>query len=110
MTSKASCPLPCSAHLTVVCSVHCDGLTNHHGNEVGVAVESFIQGADGADAVADFCGIACSPKYSAACKQHSGGQLQRLSYSLSGEALELVLDELSLDNYSVTCGMNLKLK
>lgn len=66
MTSKASCSLPCSAHLAVVCSVHCHGLTNHDGNGAGLAVESFIPGADGVDAVPDFCGIGCSPPDSAA--------------------------------------------
>lgn len=67
MTSKASCSLPCSAHLAV-CRVHCDGLTKHNGNGAGLAAESFIPGADGADAVPDFCGIGCSPSDSAACR------------------------------------------
>lgn len=103
MTSKASCPLPCSAHLTVVCSAHCDGLTNHNGNEAGVAVESFIRGAD---ADPDFCGIGCSPNDSAVCRQHA--VCFRVD-SASGEALEQLLDELSLDNCPVTCRISLKL-
>lgn len=68
MTSKASCSLPCSAHLAVVCSIHCDGLTNHDGNGAGLAAESFIPGAAGADAVPAFCGSGCSPPDSAACR------------------------------------------
>lgn len=76
MTGKASCPLPCSAHLTVVCSLHCDGLTNHNGDDAGVALGSSSRGADGADAASDFWGTGCSPNDSAVGKQPGGSQLQ----------------------------------
>lgn len=66
VASKASCPLPCSAHVAVFCSIHCDGLTHPDGNEAGVAVGSFNRGADGADAVPDLCDIGWSSNDSAA--------------------------------------------
>lgn len=89
MASKASCPLPCSAHVAVFCSIHCDGLTHPDGSEPGVAGGSFTRGADGADAVPDLCDISWSPNDSAGV-----GVCSRAD-SVSGGALELVVDGLA---------------
>lgn len=89
---------------TSFCSIHCDGLTHPDGNEAGVAVESFTRGADGADAVP-----ACVALVVHQMILQRGGVSFRAD-SVSGEALELVLDELGLDNYPVTCGISLKLE